>query len=232
MAFPNLFKLEKLKILSYTDSTRQNNHPETFEAMFNPESFSESYKTCYIATGGVNNPLQGATFGRMMPTSLRLKLLLDGTDVDRMGLTATFSKKQSVHDRIRKFRDLAYNINGDTHEPNYLKVVWGVLDFPCRLAGMTVTYTSFDRGGQPLRAELDLELIADEDAAKQLSAAALSSPDVTHKRQVASGDTLPLLTKEIYGTSSHYLNVARANGLDHFRRLKPGRVITFPPLAK
>lgn len=231
MAFPDLFKLEKLKILSYEKSNRLPPY-ETFEAMFNPESFSQTYKTCYISAEGVNNPVQGATFGKMLPASLNLKLLLDGTNVNQIGLASLLSPPKTVEKRIKEFLDIAYKVDGDTHEPRYLKVMWGTLDFPCRLSGVTIAYTSFDRSGRPLRAELDLDLIADEDVEKQLSAAALSSPDVTHKRLVGSGDTLPLMTRKIYGTSSHYLNVARANGLNHFRRLKPGREITFPPLAK
>ncbi|PON10328.1 hypothetical protein C2W62_50650, partial [Candidatus Entotheonella serta] len=57
-----------------------------------------------------------------------------------------------------------------------------------------------------------------------------SSPDLSHTRLVKRGDTLPLLTKEIYGTSSHYLRVAQVNGLDDFRNLTPGQTLFFPPL--
>jgi nucleoid-associated protein YgaU len=49
---------------------------------------------------------------------------------------------------------------------------------------------------------------------------------------VKSGDTLPLLAKEIYGSSEYYLRVAEVNGIDDFRNLTPGQQIIFPPLAK
>jgi len=58
-----------------------------------------------------------------------------------------------------------------------------------------------------------------------------SSPDVSHSRVVKSGDTLPLLSKEIYGNASYYLRLAQANNLDDFRNLQPGQAIVFPPLA-
>jgi nucleoid-associated protein YgaU len=55
---------------------------------------------------------------------------------------------------------------------------------------------------------------------------------VSHSRVVRRCDTLPLLTAEVYGTSVHYLRVARANGLSHFRDLVPGQTLLFPPLAQ
>ena len=47
-----------------------------------------------------------------------------------------------------------------------------------------------------------------------------------------SGDTLPLLSKAMYGSSQYYLRVAQINNLDDFRNLTPGQAIIFPPLEK
>jgi len=49
---------------------------------------------------------------------------------------------------------------------------------------------------------------------------------------VRSGDTLPMLSKEVYGSPNHYLRLAQVNQLDDFRNLTPGQRIVFPPLAK
>jgi nucleoid-associated protein YgaU len=51
-------------------------------------------------------------------------------------------------------------------------------------------------------------------------------------RKIKFGDTLPLMCYRIYGDPKYYLQVAEANGLDNFRRLKPGTDIFFPPLEK
>jgi nucleoid-associated protein YgaU len=110
-------------------------------------------------------------------------------------------------------------------------VQWGKLVFPCRLLSVTIKYTSFDRDGTPLRAELAVQFIFDEEAERRTKGADQQSPDLTHSRVVRSGDTLPLLTKQIYGSSAAYLDVARFNGLDDFRRLTPGQELLFPPLA-
>jgi len=58
------------------------------------------------------------------------------------------------------------------------------------------------------------------------------SPDLTHRRILQAGDSLPRLCQEIYGDPRLYLKVAEANGFDDFRRLAPGTAVFFPPLEK
>ncbi|HEX3349523.1 MAG TPA: hypothetical protein VHS58_15610 [Acetobacteraceae bacterium] len=232
MGFPDLFKLEKLQVHAYSDVARKKPVGDPFEAMFNPQKFSQTVKTEFAPPGGLNNGSQSASFVRSLPGSLELSLLLDGSNVGEMGLVNLLSSPKTVKQRVDAFLALAYAVQGQTHEPNFLKVIWGKFEFSCRLASMTVAYTSFDRGGEPLRAELDLRLANDEDLKKQLSKVALSSPDLSHSRVVRRCDTLPLLTAEVYGSSRHYLRVARANGLSHFRELVPGQTMLFPPLAQ
>ena len=81
-----------------------------------------------------------------------------------------------------------------------------------------------------MRAELDINLIADEDVKKRVKKENKNSPDLTHARIVKSGDSLPLLTKEVYGVPDYYLRVAQANNLDDFRNLTVGQELLFPPL--
>jgi LysM repeat protein len=156
--------------------------------------------------------------------------VLDGTGVDEMGIVTLIAPK-TVEERLETFLRVAYRYNGTIHEPNYLLVEWGALKLPCRLKSVTIKYTSFDRGGKPLRAELAVRLISDEETKQRTKKEEKQSPDLTHARVVRSGDTLPLLTREIYGSSAAYLDVARWNGLDDFRILTPGQELLFPPLA-
>jgi nucleoid-associated protein YgaU len=81
-----------------------------------------------------------------------------------------------------------------------------------------------------MRAQLDLAITADDDPDLQASALNLSSPDLTHSRLVRGGDTLPLLTAEVYGSPAQMLKIARFNDLDQLRELKPGRELLFPPI--
>ena len=176
MAFPDLFKLEKLKISAFAkvarDAGSQIGSP--FEAMFNPQTLSRTDTNLFVASNATGGATQTATFVRTQPSALSLTLLLDGTGVEQMGLINLFSSPQTVQERIDTFLALAYQPQSETHEPSYLKVTWGKkFKFDCRLTAITTNYTSFDRDGSALRAELALTLTADSDIVKQKAAAAL-----------------------------------------------------------
>jgi hypothetical protein len=229
----NLFKLEKLKIIAYKNVGRTQEFG-TFEAMFNPESFSRHLGIKYNDRDqSINSSGKQQLYARSEPEQFTIKLILDGTGVnEKIGLTKLFGKTETVSDRIEKLLDLTFKMNGDIHEPNYIKIVWGDLNLACRLKNMNINYTNFDRSGHPLRAEIDLSLISDEDPTRRLRKENKNSPDLTHSRIVMVGDTLPLLTKQIYGSSVHYLKVAQFNQLDDFRNLTPGQRLYFPPLTQ
>lgn len=225
-----LFKLEKLKVKAFSDSAHSSS-VGVFEAMFNPESFKRSYGITYSNTQSVGSTDRNPVYTRSTPTDLKLKLILDGNGIHETGAMQLNGLK-TVQQRIDEFLTLTYHMNGDIHEPNFLKVEWGEINFSCRLGGVEINYTQFDREGKALRAELDVEFISDTEVEKRLLEENRSSPDLTHKRLVTQGDTLPLLSKEIYGSSDHYLYVARENRLDDFRNLIPGQELFFPPLEK
>ncbi|WP_437627010.1 CIS tube protein [Sorangium sp. So ce1151] len=225
----NLFKLEKLKIKAFKDVARRQPSAAPFEAMFNPASFSDSYAITWGAKQGVGSSGPQLSYSGSKPRALTLTLVVDGTGVESIGILAPMRK--SVKDRVKTFLDVTFRYNGVIHEPNYLLVEWGSLIFSCRLSAVDIKYTAFERDGTPLRAELQVTLISDKAAKARAREEGKTSPDLTHSRVVRSGDTLPLLTRDIYGSSARYLDVARWNRLDDFRRLIPGQEIFFPPLA-
>src|SRR3954469_3557762 len=164
MAFPDLFKLEKLNIYAFTKAARDvgSQIGEPFEAMFNPQTLSRTDTNLFEASKATGGATQTATFVRTRPSDLSLTLLLDGTGIEQMGLINLFSSPQTVQDRIDAFLALAYQPQSQTREPSYLKVMWGKqFKFDCRLTAITTNYTSFDRDGSALRAELALTLTAD-----------------------------------------------------------------------
>lgn len=229
MGLGDLFKLEKLTILAFKDRARQPPGLGRFEAMFNPESFTQKYEILYSKHQGMDSSGKPLNYAYSKPADLNLRLVLDGTGVSSMGL-AQLLPQTPVAQRIKDFLALAFEMNGDIHEPNYLLAKWGDFEFRCRLGSVDVQYTQFDRDGSPLRATLNIKLVSDESLDDLAKKEAKKSPDVSHSRLVRTGDTLPLLCKEVYGSSAHYLWVAQANGLDGFRRLQPGTSLVFPPL--
>ena len=65
MGFPDLFKLEKLKISAFTDVVRSKEVPDSpFEAMFNPQTLTQTYSIRFDPGKGHGGTEQSATFVR------------------------------------------------------------------------------------------------------------------------------------------------------------------------
>lgn len=235
MALINLFKLEKMRIEAYKKVERRRADqasPDKLDLMFNPASFDEEHSIAYQGESrrAINSSATPAKYTYTPPVKLSLVFVLDGTGVDHYFKLQHLAAGASVRKQIDTFKKLCWNMNSAEHEPQFLTLRWGKFAFNCRLEKLGISYTLFDKGGDPLRAELAVDFIKDDSAATIVRAEAKSSPDLTHVRVVQSGDTLPLLCKQIYGSSAHYLTVARDNGLDDFRDLQPGQRLSFAPL--
>jgi Contractile injection system tube protein len=153
--------------------------------------------------------------------------------------------------RIIQLKKIAVDYVDETHEPPIVIIIWGdAPPFRGRLVDLKVTYTLFNPDGTPLRAEIQVQFKEHQERS-QLATAGLSggeglaamavskvgglfrsSPDLSHTRLVSQADTLPLMTENIYKDASYYWQVARANGLTHFRALEIGTELLFPPIER
>jgi hypothetical protein len=152
--------------------------------------------------------------------------------------------------RIEELKKIVYGFNNENHEPPTVMVIWGdVHPFKGRMDDLQVNYTLFHPSGAPLRAEVTLQLSehnidgglvgaiagavgAAASIGASIGGAALSSPDLTHRRTVKATDTLPLLCEDVYRDATFYWQVAQANNLTHFRTLEVGKELFFPPIER
>lgn len=229
----NIFKSQKLKITSYTRPER-NSGGIPFEVMFNPNSISIRHENKFSNKKGVGT--SGATKNYIYSFSdkVSLDLVIDGTGVADFGIATLIGKgTASVAEQVDKFLNLCFKMDGKIHEPKFLKIQWGtgvLKNFDCVLQSVDIEYTLFDKNGASLHAILKTTFIRDVAPGKLPFLEGKNSPDLSHTRVVRSGDTLPLLSKEIYGSSQYYLRLAQVNNLDDFRNLTPGQELIFPPL--
>ncbi len=156
------------------------------------------------------------------PESIKITFTIDAT-----GAVPGF---RSVKSDIAKFKNLFFDVNPSIHTNNWCWLVWGDLDFDCKLETLDVNYNLFNALGIPIRATVNATFIEYLDPGKELSN--FNSPDMSHMIEVKSGDNLPAMCKNIYGDASFYLQVAEINGLTDFRNLLPGSKILFPRLEK
>lgn len=218
-------EITKLKIEAYLDNEySEKATPFEFVAMFNPTTFNRVLAIEYEDGEAAGNSAVEKKFKAIKPSDFSVELLIDGTGVS--------GPKIDVSDKIDSFLQVCAAYNGEIHRPHYLKVNWAKLVLKAVLTGVDVAYTLFDNNGAPLRAKINAtfsETVADDYRVKEEKN---ESPDLTHVRTVTEGDTLPLMTKRIYGDSKFYMQVAKANGLKNFRNLRPGDQIYFPPIIK
>ena len=228
----NPFKLEKLKIQVYKKANRLGLPQDTFKVMFNPESYSLKYENVYQSNyyQGINTSGKSAKYSHSKPQNLSLKLILDNTGVTDS--IPSLGLKKDVYKQVNRFLKLTTNMDGKIHEPKFLKIAWGNLIFDCRLESVDVKYTLFNRSGKPIRAELDTVFISDIEDAKRIKQEKKSSPDLSHSRTIKGGDKLPLIAQENYGDPAYYIQLARVNNLNNFRKLKTGTTINLPPIEK
>src|SRR4051812_22629569 len=132
MGLLNLFKLEKLKLEVYGNRLRIGLPKEILKVMFNPESYSLSYENEYSQYQGINTSAKSNKYILSKPANLSLKIIIDGTGVSEQGIISPFNKKD-VYEEVQQFLKATTEIDGNIHEPRFLKIVWGKLNFDCRL---------------------------------------------------------------------------------------------------
>ena len=232
-------KPSDLTISAFLDADRKRplEDPSRLEVQFNPETIQVRFENSFQTSQASPSSSAQARFSQGRSRVLNIKLVFDGIDLGAYGLTQLLAaKKLTVTQSVDLFRRLCQQVNSESHEPSYLRLIWhkGVFgpNFDCRLKSVDINYTTFDANGSPLRAELAVQFLEDLAPKKKSALDNLRSPDLAHRRLVKAGDTLPMLCRDIYGTSEHYLRVAEANGIDDFRFLTPGQEILFPPYAK
>ena len=216
--------LEKLLIQAHEQPDYSDAAVGEFSAYVNPKEITLSYEMEYDSAQGAGTTNSRMEFKKVKPGDMSLTLFLDGTGANGTRL--------DIQDKISEFQTVT-GYNGNIHRPNYLKVVWGMLQVKrCVLKSASIAYKLFRPDGIPLRAVITANFTDNSDDQTRVAIAQDQSPDLTHMRRIKAGDTLPKLCYDIYGDPSYYLAVAEANQLDHFRELQPGSRIVFPPLAK
>jgi LysM repeat protein len=233
--------IQKLTIATFENADYDKRVEDgAFTAFINPTGYSVTYKTELEPGQALGTAKADLKYVASPSTDLQLEFLFDGT-----GVTETYSgiklinkikgkafKKTSVKDQVDAFYKATGKVAGLMHKPYNVILNWGDFEFKGVLAEFTVEYKLFDNEGQPLRAIGKAKFSESISPKLEEAEKKSSSPDLTHKRTVQDGDTLPLMTEKIYGDSKYYLEVAKVNGLVNFRQLIPGQDLFFPPIEK
>lgn len=234
-------ELIKLKIKAYSDERFSEEISEgEFKSLLNPDKYTFNYKIEQNNNQASGTSSSAVRFNKIPPENLDLEFVFDRTGiVVDYGSPSTDADDKvykdegnGIIDDIEKFKRVVFDYNGDKHRPNYLVISWGTLLFKGTLTEMNITYKLFKSDGLPLRASVRAKFKGFVEDNLRVARENNSSPDLTHVRMVKEGDSLPLMTYRIYGDPKYYLEVAKANGIANFRKLKAGQMIVFPPIEK
>jgi phage tail protein X len=227
-------KFEKLKIFAYSDPGCENQVGQPFEAMMNPENYSQEIKMEFENGQGQGTSGSQPKFKMKPPEELSFEILFDNTGIinDRDNPNPKYRAKEDISTDLEDFRNFLMGYEGDIHQPKFFKFVWGTSLMKGICVLLSINYKLFNPNGKPIRAICKVSIREMKEEERRVAEERNQSPDLTHYRTVKQGDTLPLMCYRIYGHSKYYLQVAKANNLVHFRNLQPGLEIFFPPIEK
>lgn len=223
--------ISKVEIHAYPTNEFNDRDKVVFVLPINPENYSRSKKINQDERTPHGNEGSDIRFVSTQPEELKLDFIFDGTGTVQ-GYPDQY-KNVPVKDQLASFEAAVYDLNGDIHRTNFLKLHWGkYLVFQCVLSGMDISFPLFDKTGDPLRAKISATFLQYFTPQERAARANLRSPDLTHIRTVQSSDRLDLMTSEIYNDTRLLLQVARANNLTTIRNLSSQAELRFPPVSK
>ena len=204
--------LEKAKLINVDKN-------ETWDVLFNPKEYSvqKSVQWEPHKAPGLDTPEQEFTSGN--PAVLSVELFFD-----------TYEDKKDVRtEHTEKIMTLAL-VDADKHRPPLVMFSWGGFTFKGVVESLTLRYTMFLPDGKPCRATANLSIKEAQTAKEQLEANPRNSPDHTKRRTVKMGETLALIAHEEYDDPAEWRRIADANGIMDPKDVKPGTVLTLPPI--
>ena len=236
--------LTKLKIEAFQKNDFTGKIGE-FDLPINPEQFTQSFKVENDKSQAQGSSGNAPKFKYTLPEELKLNFVFDGTGVIPINSNPGKFQRDRPDDfqndlieQLQGFLGLVYTMDGETHRPNFLRLIWGNFSFnsrngfDCVLSDLQINYTLFAPDGKPLRAKLSGTFTSYVALERRVREEGKQSPDVTHMRTVIEGDKLPLMAYRIYNDASCYLQVAKANNLVNFRSLRKNIQLRFPPVEK
>jgi phage tail protein X len=215
----------KMKIFSFKKDDFKQFH-SVAPILINPENYTLDYQAEYDDNQALGTTGTAGKFFRKTPSTLTVDILFDASGV------ADGLPRPTVMPDVELLQRTLLHYDGDKHNLPYVAIVWGTLIFKGRCKTLNLSYKLFSSLGLPLRVVAKCTFTGHVSDILRLALADPSSPDLTHYRVIKDGDTLPQMCYDIYGDTKYYTEVARANNLANFRKIKTGTELFFPPILK
>jgi nucleoid-associated protein YgaU len=216
--------VEKAKIRNADANSGSNDY---IECLFNPNEYTFVKQNSWTPHPQKGGDLPRLEFGGGSSQTLTMQLFLDTT-----------TSQKDVRTIIQKILDLmkvdASLKDGasDKGRPPRVEFFWGsVWSFKAVITRLTQKCTLFSDDGVPVRATLDVDFLQAEESQMQPQNPTTRGKAGYKKYIVEDGDSIDWIAFNEYGDASQWRFLADANGLDDPRRIKPGQVLSVPPLS-
>jgi len=216
------------------------------KVLFNPTEYKIAKANTWNYKAVAGKSLPEPEFGGGMPRVISLTLFLDRSLLGPQGSVL------EITDRLFGMMETpaGRTAGGPSSAPPFVTFRWGVVNtFKAACTSLTVTFQLFHPNGDPIRAEVALELKQAAPASPRSGGAAAAAGVVGAAaasggtpaagagalpgqgvHSVQDGDSLPSLAQAAYGDPSRWRDIAEASGVDNPLHLPRGLPLTIPPL--
>lgn len=179
---------------------------DEFTSFINPENLFLKSNIVYHAPP---SRVKNLKYRKSPPTLLSFSLLFDST-----GMIPGTGNKNNVMDQVKRLQDITYNVQKEQRMPNYLRILWGDIDFKGRLVDLNINYSLFKPDGTLARAEARLAILgeqsirkvvdqtADQNTSLQARSRMQPGPDNMEAMPLQTADPPPVLVGDVGGPSA------------------------------
>lgn len=218
MPIPQNFEKAKLKIEG----------GDTIEVLFNPKEYSIAKTNTWSS-----EPIRGANvppaeFGGGNPRQMTLNGLL--LDQSLLGPGA------SVRGLCEKLFAMMETPSGSqagspSAVPPFLTFEWGAtVSFKAVCESLTVAYKLFQPNGEPIRAEVNMNLKEAREAKPKAQNPTTRAEAGLGVHTLQDGETLQAVAYRVYGEASRWRTIAQVNGIDNPLHVRRGTRLMLPRL--
>lgn len=219
--------LQLMQITGYTDEEFQTAFSgKPYSTMINPDSIKWTKSIEYNEQQAPDSSAPSQKYKSTPSDKLSFDITIDCTGI-------VDSTRTNMATEITALESIVYTYNGQIHRPNFVKVQWGSnIIFKGVLTSFDISYSLFKPDGSPLRAKISLAFSQYISPTTVAKVDGEESPDISHLVTVVEGMTLPQLCKQVWNNNMYYIQTARFNDLDKFRKLKGVTQLVFPPIIQ
>lgn len=214
---------KNMRLVAYSDEN-YNSKVSEYVVMLNPESLKWGRSIEYNDEQPIDSSAPSQKYKQTKGEKLSFDITIDCSGV-------VDSSRVDLPTEMTNLSSVVYDYNGKIHRPNFVAIYWGKgLSFQGILTSFDTSFTYFRPDGTALRAKVSLAFTSYIDTKLRAKEDGDESPDITHLVNIVEGDTLPQISQNIFNSPDYYIQLARFNGLNKFRQLKPGTQLIVPPL--